>query len=103
MEDNLEATVTAAEVITESVAANPSSSGRGIGPKRPRGTRHYRGAHRRLKVVGRLAEVLGRKTQVITFVEHIYYIRAYKFSFGMYDLISVYTLSLQDGGSLPST
>lgn len=68
------------EVITESAAANSSSSGSGIGPKRPRGTRHYRGARRRPKVVGRLAEVLGRKTQVIIFVEHIYYIRAYKFS-----------------------
>jgi hypothetical protein len=67
------------EAISESAAANPSSSGRGRGPKRPQGTRHYRGAHRRPKVVGRLAEVLGISTQVIIFVEHIYYISAYKF------------------------
>lgn len=63
----------AAEAAAAVAASNPSSSGRGRGPKRPRGTRHMKGYRRRPKVIGKLAEALQRARKVIFCPMHVYF------------------------------
>jgi hypothetical protein len=55
----------AQEAAAATAGSNPSSSARGRGRKRPRGTRHYKGYRRRPEVIGNLAEALRRTSQVI--------------------------------------
>ena len=55
----------AAAADAAAAGSNPSSSVSARGRRRPRGTRHYRGARRRPNAIGKLGQALRRSGQVI--------------------------------------
>ena len=56
--------IAAEEAAAAAAARNPSSSVRGRGSTRPRGTRHYRGARRHPNVIRKLGEALQRQVRI---------------------------------------